>query len=226
MAFTDARYNGQLLGSAVPASALANMWTQLARHYGKNQNVWFALMNEPHGIDTKQWFSVAQESIDAIRKAGATNTLTVPGNCFTGAHNWVTGSCDPGVPNAVGALAIKDPQNNFVFEVHQYLDSDFSGTHADCTQDGKAVFADLAKWLRENKKKALVGEMGVGANANCAKSLDDALTFLDQNSDVFVGYTAWAAGSAWGDYILSLEPGQGGVNKPQIAVLAKHKGSG
>lgn len=223
--FLDARYRGQLLGSQIPAAALADLWTKIANHYRNRQNIWFGLMNEPHGIDTQIWFNVAQDAINAIRQTGSTNTITVPGNCFSGAHSWVKGQCDQGVPNGVAALGIKDPANNVVFEMHQYLDVDMSGTHTECTQDGPALMQDAANWLRQNGKKAFLGEIGVAANDRCMRHLDNTLSFMDRNSDVFVGYAAWAAGSAWGNYMYTLEPGPGMVDKPQISVLAKHRGT-
>ncbi|KAJ3144543.1 hypothetical protein HK101_002651, partial [Irineochytrium annulatum] len=193
-----ARYNSQLLGTAVPSSALANLWSQLAKKYASNPNVWFNIMNEPHGIDTVTWFNVAQDAINAIRAAGATNKITVPGNCFTGAHSWVKGQCDTGVPNAQASLAIKDPMNNFIFDMHQYLDQDFSGTNGqECVQNGPAVLADATNWLRTNGKQAIIGEIGVIGSAACQSALDATLSFMDSNSDVWVGYTYWAAGSAW-----------------------------
>ncbi|KAJ1555420.1 hypothetical protein HK405_001895 [Cladochytrium tenue] len=198
-----ARYNSAVLTSG--DTTLADLWTRIANLYPSDSQVFFGLMNEPWGIDTATWFSIAQTTINAIRATGATNTITVPGNCFTGAHTWVTGNCDTGVANAVAALALSDSGNNLVFEMHQYFDADFSGTSATCTQDGAAVFADATNWLRTNGKKGLVGEMAVANNANCLTTLNTALNHLSTNSDVWLGYTWWAAGSAWGTYMFSIE---------------------
>ncbi|KAI9346063.1 glycoside hydrolase superfamily [Zopfochytrium polystomum] len=217
-----ARYNSQVL----PATdkTLADMWTRLATMYKNDPQVFFGLMNEPHQIDTVQWFTIAQTSINAIRAAGATNTIMVPGNCFTGAHSWVTGQCDTGVPNAQAAMAITDPANNVVFEMHQYLDVDFSGTHPECTQDGAAVFADATNWLKANGKKGFVGEIGVANNANCIAQLNKALTFLQQNSDVWTGYAWWAAGSAWGNYMFSIEATSDATTNAMFQALTQFKG--
>ncbi|KAJ3144544.1 hypothetical protein HK101_002652 [Irineochytrium annulatum] len=221
-----ARYNSQVLGSQIPGSYLNSLWSQLATKYASNPNVWFGLMNEPHGIDTQTWFGVAQGTINAIRATGAGNKIVVPGNCFTGAHSWVSGYCDPGISNAQAALAITDPKNNYIFDMHQYLDTDFSGTHTDCVQNGPAVMADATNWLRAHGKQALLGEFGVAANQNCLSSMDQTLTYLDSNSDVWVGYTFWAAGSAWGDYIYTVESTSTSQDHPQQAILNKHPGAG
>ena len=45
---------------------------------------------------------------------------------------------------------------------------------------------------------------------------------LDASSDVFVGWTYWAAGPWWGDYPLSVQPNDDGTDKPQFEILARH----
>ena len=61
-------------------------------------------------------------AIAAIRKAGASNLILVPGNGWTGASSWTQNWY--GTTNATAMLNIKDPGNNFAFEAHQYLDAD------------------------------------------------------------------------------------------------------
>lgn len=68
----------------------------------------------------------------AIRATGATNVVFVPGVAWTGAHSW--NATFYGTPNAVVMATVRDPGNNYVFEVHQYLDSDSSGTNANCVE--------------------------------------------------------------------------------------------
>lgn len=65
-----------------------------------------------------------QAGIDGIRSTGAKNLITVPGNAYTGAHSWLQNYY--GTPNSEVMIKIKDPQNNFVFEMHQYLGALFS----------------------------------------------------------------------------------------------------
>ena len=47
------------------------------------------------------------------------------------------------------------------------------------------------------------------------------LSYLDQNSGVWLGWTYWAAGPRWGEYLFTLEP-SGGADRPQMAILEKH----
>jgi hypothetical protein len=71
-----------------------------------------------------------------------------------------------------------------------------------------------------------MGEFGVASDGTSLKGLDNMLSYMDKNSDVWIGATYWAGGSWWGDYMYSLEP-KNGADKPQMAILQKYNlGSG
>ncbi|KAJ3208311.1 hypothetical protein HDU83_003092 [Entophlyctis luteolus] len=221
-----AKYQGSEIGAGtVTAANLADVWTKLAQKYMGNNLVWFGLMNEPTGIDANTWFAAAQVAITAIRNTGATNVISVPGNCFTGAHSWVSGNCDvTATSNAVAALTITDPGNNMVFEMHQYFDSDFSGTHAGCVNDFNQLTAATA-WLRSNGKKGFLGEFAGDSSSQCQTVVQGVLNYLNQNSDVWTAASWWAAGSAWGTYMYSIED-NGSTAAPdaaELAILAQFK---
>nr|AWM99287.1 glycoside hydrolase family 5 [Rhizophlyctis rosea] len=199
-----ARYNGQLIGSgSVSQSQYADLWTKLANQFKSNPNVIFGLMNEPHDIDVTTWFNAAQAAINAIRATGATNLILVPGVHWTGAHNWLEDN------NAATALKISDPKNNYAFEVHQYFDSDFSGTHAQCTYSTEQLDA-FTNWLKSNNKKGFLGEWAVTTDSSCSKVLSALPGYLSSHSDVYIGHTFWAAGPWWGSSALfPVEPTNG-----------------
>ena len=80
--------------------------------------------------------------------------------------------------------------------VTEYLDSDNSGTHTECVTDNiSSAFSPLATWLRTNKRQAMNTETGGGNTASCQKYLCQQLQFMNQNSDVFLGYVGWSAGA-------------------------------
>ena len=154
-----ARYYGVTVGSpSVPDAVFADLWRRLAARYGSNPRVMFNLVNEPHDIPTEQWVSAANAAIAAVRGASAQNTIIVPGNGWTGAHSWASSSY--GTANSVAMLAITDPGNNVLFEVHQYLDANSGGGSGPCvsTTIGSERLAPFVKWLRDNGKKGFVGE--------------------------------------------------------------------
>jgi endoglucanase len=214
-----ARYFGKVVGTETPAADLADLWSRLAAHYKGNPRVLFGIMNEPHDMSTEVWAQDANAAIAAIRAAGATNLITVPGNAWTGAHSWFSSSY--GTPNATAMLTITDPGNNFAFEVHQYLDSDSSGTMPACVSAtiGSERMSALTAWLRAHHVRAILGEVGAPSDATCMAALGDILRHVHANKDVYLGWTYWAAGPWWGNYFLSIEP-TGGGDAPQMAVLA------
>jgi len=218
-----ARYYGQVIGQSVPVTAFADFWTKLANLFKSNSKVIFGLMNEPNSMDSNLWAADAQAAILAIRATGATNMITVPGNGYTGAWSWTPANAWYGSANSLALASITDPLNNYVFEVHQYLDSDSSGTNADCAGNniGSQRVQSFTTWARQNGKKAILGEFGGGSSSTCLSAIDDLLNHLDSNTDVWVGWTWWSAGPWWGNYFLSIEPANG-QDKPQMSSLLKH----
>src|SRR5262249_22218719 len=129
-----------IIGSAaVPNASFADFWSRVATVYKTNPRVIFNLMNEPNTMPTEQWASAAHAAIQAIRSAGASNLVLVPGNGYTGAWTWSNNFY--GTPNASVMLSITDPGNNFAFDVHQYLDPDGSGTTSTITNNDPTIGA-------------------------------------------------------------------------------------
>ena len=116
---------GTVIGTTAASNAtFANFWGELAGHFASRSNVLFGLMNEPNAVTPTQWLTSANAAIAAIRAAGATTQqILVPGTDWDGAATWVSS----GNAQVLGS-GIVDPSHNFAFEVHQYLDSDGSGT--------------------------------------------------------------------------------------------------
>lgn len=217
-----ARYRGNLIGSsAVPNAAFADFWTRLATQFKGNDKVLFGLMNEPNTMPTEQWLSAANAGLAAIRAVGAGNVVMVPGNAWTGAHSWAESGY--GTPNAIVMKGIVDPGHNMVFEAHQYLDADSSGTSPNCVSAtiGAERLQVFTAWLRTNGYRGFLGEFAGGANATCNQAVSNMLTYVEANSDVWTGWTWWAAGPWWGSYMYSIEP-NGGTDQPQMATLAPY----
>jgi endoglucanase len=217
-----AAYRRQPIGTAdVSAAALGDLWRRIAQHFKSNRNTIFGLMNEPKGLKTETWLEAANTAIAAIRQAGATNLILVPGNGWTGAHSWMGRSY--GTPNAEVMLGVADPANNYAFEVHQYLDSNYSGTHPECRNEriGVTTLEKFTQWLRTNGKRGFLGEFGGGSDPVCLAALDAMLTHLAENSEVWLGWTYWAAGFWPPSYFTSVQPVDG-ADRPQMSVLLKH----
>lgn len=221
-----AAYRGQPIGSPdVPVAAFADLWKRLAEKFKHERDVGFGLMNEPKGLPTETWLAAANAALAQIRAAGARNLVFVPGNGWTGAHSWFSKSY--GTPNAAVMSAVHDPGNNFVYELHQYLDSNYSGTHPECKSEqvGVAALTKVTEWLRQHGKRGFLGEFGAGSNNTCLAALDAMLDYMDKNRDVWMGWTYWAAGAWPSHYFTSVQP-VNGADTPQMQVLLRHVGRG
>eukprot|EP00727_Mastigamoeba_balamuthi_P002748 m51a1_g12470 putative endoglucanase precursor (endo- -beta-glucanase) (339) ;mRNA; f:2566-3582 len=222
-----ARWNGRIVGSAdLPNSKFVDFWTRLANLFRGNARVAFALMNEPNSMPTEQWFAAAKAAYTAIRRVAPSHLITVPGNGWTGAHSWQ--QTWYGRSNADAWDAAGFPRDaNLVIEVHQYLDQDHSGTQEQCAAASQQTqnLAGFTAWARQRGLKAFLGEIGAGNNDNCRNGIEAMLSYMEGNSDVWYGWTWWAAGPWWGNYFMSLE-GTPGNDKPQMAWLVPHLNRG
>jgi endoglucanase len=216
-----ARYFGKDIGSKqVPVSAFASFWAELADHYKSNPRVIFGLMNEPHRIHAEEWRNAAEAAIDAIRATGAQNLILVPGTNWSGAHSWTNKRGT--ISNASAFQDLIDPADNIAFEVHQYFDDNYSGTSSECQNEtiGRKTLEKFTQWLRVNKHRGFLGEFGAANNPVCLAALDQMLQYISENSDVWIGWTYWAAGAWWGDYMFSVHPSPEG-DRPQLEILMK-----
>lgn len=217
-----AAYAGATIGSPeVPVAAFADLWKRLAGKFKKETQVGFGLMNEPKGLPTETWLEAANAAIAQIRAAGAKNLVFVPGNGYSGGQSWFKKGY--GTPNAAVMLGVSDPDDNYVYELHQYLDSNYSGTHPECQSEtiGVTTLTAVTGWLRRHHKRGFLGEFGAGKDPTCLAALDAMLGFMDKNRDAWLGWTYWAAGAWPPRYFTSVQPVDG-VDTPQMKVLLRH----
>ena len=222
-----AAYHGSVIGTEnVPTSALGDLWRRIAERYKNNETVFFGLMNEPNNLPTETWLEAANGAIAEIRKTGATNLILVPGNGWSSARSWVEGNY--GTPNAELMLNVKDPANNFVYEVHQYFNADWTGTSGDCRNIdvGISTLSPVTQWARRHHQRVFLGEFGGGSDRTCLDALDRVIRFMSENNDVWLGWTYWAGGIWWpDDYFTSVQP-LGGRDRPQMGVLSRYTANG
>ncbi|KAB5588420.1 Glycoside hydrolase family 5 protein [Ceratobasidium theobromae] len=196
------RYNNGIITST---SDFQTWWTNLASQFKSDSKVIFDIQNEPWGIDASVVAQLNQVAINGIRAAGATSQLIlVEGTSWTGAWTWTSSG------NSAAFTGLTDPNNNFAIEMHQYLDSDGSGTSATCVSStimAERISAATA-WLKANNLKGFLGELGGGSNDVCIAAIKGGLCAM-QESGVWIGALWWAAGPWWGDYFQSIEPPSG-----------------
>lgn len=158
-----------------------------------------------------------QAAINGIRAAGATSQyIFVEGNAWSGAWSWTTTNTN--------LATLTDSSNKIVYEMHQYLDSDSSGTSTDCvsTTVGVERVTAATAWLRANGKVGVIGETAGGVNPTCEAAVENMLDYLSANNDVWKGALWWAAGPWWGTYMYSLEPSTGEAYSTYVPILQKY----
>ncbi|TDZ16374.1 Endoglucanase gh5-1 [Colletotrichum orbiculare MAFF 240422] len=184
-------------------AAFQTWWTNFAAQFKNNDKVIFDTNNEYYGMDQTLVLNLNQAAINGIRATGATQYIFVEGNQWSGAWSWTT------VNDNMKALT--DPLNKIVYEMHQYLDSDSSGTSEACvsTTIGVERVQAATAWLRQNGKIGILGEFAGGPNPQCQTAVKGLLDYLKANSDVWTGALWWSAGPWWGSYMYSFEPPSG-----------------
>jgi endoglucanase len=210
-----------IVGSAlVPDSAFSNFWYRVANIFRTNDHVIFCLVNEPNALPQTQLVASLNAAIAGIRATGATNMIFVPGNRWTGAWTWTSGPDGYGAANSVALLGIVDPGSNYVFEVHQYLDSDGSGTKTEIVSEtiGRERLTNFTAWARANQVKGFLGEFAVpggiiGGSGVGGPALTNMLSYIRTNSDVWLGWAYWGGGPWWGSTpLFPIEPSN--INNP------------
>jgi len=222
-----------LIGSPqVPYSAFTDFWHKMAAHFAGHPGVFaYALDNEPHDTGGLWVTAGAQAGVDGVRMADMQTPILIPGDGWSGAWTWLESGND-------ALKTLNDPADKLMFEAHQYFDSDGGGEYTQ-TYDQQGAYPtigvdrlqEFVNWLHTNNLKGVVDEFGVPDNdPRWLTVLDNALTYLEQNSDVIVGGDDWSAGPWWDPgYPLSVEPTGTWPNvtdRPQMSVLQAHTGSG
>ena len=215
-------WRGRVIGSAdLPDAVFADTWRRIAARARSEPELILGLMNEPHLQSAPQWQRSAQAALDAIRGAGARNLVLVPGASWDGAHSWSSGGAASNAA-AMDRLAIP-PGGPVAFEFHQYFDHDFSGTKPDCLPPAAAIrtLEPATAWLAAGRRQGFLGEFATAGSPECLATLDAVLTYLDAHRGQWIGWTYWASGAWWRNYVFSVEPSHG-AEQPQMSVLSRH----
>lgn len=211
------------VGRGAPTlGAVGLLWTNIVARYSSPRMI-YGLMNEPHDVSFESIANYYSVAIDAIRRAERfyklpPHLLLVSGNNWTGLHSWFGGDNNNSFTNA-NRLLFNDTENNTAIEVHQYFDDDASGTYYtnDCVSfdafkpQFDRYWTRFVDWCRTKQVKAFLGEFGIPRTETCIREATYILEHIHALDSVFLGWTVWAAGNAWGRYELSLAPG-GKVN--------------
>ena len=196
--------------------------------YKNYPNVLYGLMNEPNIQSPTQWKATALAAINAIRAVSTSQTILIPGTYFTTAATWTRNG------NSAAWTGYRDPAGGpFMFEMHQYLDQNYSGMSSTCVPGyGSSVLTDATAWLAANGYRAFLGEFdwyndfgqsGGVVSPQCQAEGTALLNAMQFSPNQWAGWTWCGSGPwAWNNGV-NLDPGAGGQpgDQPQTAALVQ-----
>jgi len=211
-------YKGIPLGKpGATTENFADFWVRMAAAFPDVDTVALGLMNEPVLTSLKQWGETSKATLAKLRANNAKHLVVIAGGTYSGAHDWAT--LRDGVSNASTFATLKDPLTRTLIEVHQYVDSNYSGTKADCISPAKLndILEKVKVWAVANKQRLFLGEFGVADTPECLPTLQAALTAM--RGAPWSGWTYWSAGAWWGKtYIFNVQPITG-VTRNSVSLL-------
>lgn len=208
-------------GTYLNSTQLSNAWVNIANSLAVVRahptTVWLDLMNEPNGISAQTTFNNEIAAFIALRQQGINNPIALEGTAFTGLHSWVSsGNASAFTVSAINTALAGVTAGQYAIEVHQYLDSDFSGTSPVCIANAglnnQINFSQFTSWLQSNPVAVILGETGGGLNQVCIDDMttlyEDAVTHpYSAGVGGFSAITYWGGGQAWGNnYFLGIQP--------------------
>jgi endoglucanase len=215
------RYYGKLINSPeVPRAQLASTWRRMAQQLSAHPALYgYGLMNEPYNTSNGLWPKTALETAQAIRTVDSSKWIMVAGDRFSNAFFWEQYNSQ-----LISDPWMRDPKNNLVFEAHQYLDKDHSGTYTNLSETfdpmiGVQRVKPWVEWLKKHNLRGYLGEHGISDfSPSAVVATDNLLAYLQQNC---IPSSYWAAGPWWGDNHMALDVSTNKA-RPQLPVLQKH----
>lgn len=206
---TNTNTDRQIGADPEGTAQFVDWWIRVATKFKNYPNVIFGLMNEPEQETAAQWKTGAVAAINGIAQVTTARWVFIPGTSFTGGHSWVSSG------NAAAWAGYIPPGGmNIAFEMHEYLDSDFSGQHAVCAGSGSSPMTAATAWANTNGFKIWIGEIGWSQDPSCPPDATALMGYFSANQPTYLGWAYWVGGNkafygAWnvpGAYFLSAVP--------------------
>ncbi|HXG69977.1 MAG TPA: glycoside hydrolase family 5 protein [Gemmatimonadaceae bacterium] len=182
----------QIFGDAVLTNAhVIDVWEKLAALFKNDNKVSFNLMNESHDftVTSDNYVTNINAQIAAIRAVGANNLILVPNSRASDVDHWQQYSPNGGPFDSVAFVNITDSAKNYAFDMHAYWIP--GSTPARYTSYAN-LLSEVTAWARTNKRRLFLSEIGVNeALADGATQVQGALAYMNDNADVWLGWTPW-----------------------------------
>ena len=211
----------RLIGSDPEATAqFVDWWIRVSTVFQNYPNVIFGLMNEPNAQTAAQWQSGAAAAISGIAQVTTARWVFIPGTSYTGGHSWVSSG-----NGAAWAGYVPPTGMQIAYEMHEYLDSDYSGSHAVCAGQGSAPMVAATQWAQTNNAKIWIGEIGWSQDPSCPPDATNLMGYFTANEPTYLGWAYWVGGSQafYGSYNYTAQPTGYPTgpftDKPQMSIL-------
>lgn len=192
--FEDVKFTAY--GGDNPGFVLADFWRRIAQFYNshpKSNLIMFDLDNEPLLGSSGQynWWKIAQDCINAIRRTGSRNYIIVSGISYSGSVTWNSVPWnDPGgsgITNATAFLNLTDSLNGLISTSHCYMSASGSGSDTDVVSGtiGRTRLSNVVSWANSNATVSyhLVGEWANRPDVtNGSANISDFTNYLKDNS--------------------------------------------
>jgi endoglucanase len=211
----------RLIGADAEGTAqFVDWWIRVSTKFKNYPNVIFGLMNEQHDQTASQWKTGAVAAINSIAQVTTARWVFIPGTSWTGGHSWVSSGS-----GAAWAAYVPPAGMQIAFDMHEYLDSDFSGTHAVCAGFGSSPMTGAVSWAQTNGFKIHIGEIGWSQDASCPADATALMSYFSASQPTVIGWAYWVGGSQafYGGYFQTVQPtgypAGPFTDKPQTSIL-------
>jgi hypothetical protein len=229
--FTGTVSNVSVVFVAATQADFVNFWTRMADAFpvASYPKVNFDLMNEPHLLTPATMGTVGQAAINAIRGEGFTNWIAIEGGgSFASCQSFVSSGWAAVASTLTdNGTALTDPAAKILFECHAYLDSDSSGSHATCTQNGSTALVAANTYAAAHSLKMYLGEFGISTDPSCVTQGNAMLDYMVANDAQWRAFTAWTDGAYALTYMFMVNPAGFTapiIDMPVINTLIAHRG--
>lgn len=140
------------------------------------------------GLSAFRWAETMKKAIKAILSEAPNHRILIAGPLASKIYSFE-------IRSALALLPLLDeaPKGQIIFDFHQYFDILNGGT-PDCLDWGLFYlpFKTVTDTMRKHNAHAMLTEFGGGPSDACVAIFEKLLPFMEENSDVWIGWTAWS----------------------------------
>lgn len=199
-----------------PVEAHVDFMLKVAKRYPDAK---IGTQNEPYDKSPDSWAAKMQRWTILFRAGGGTNEIVHDGTGSSGVGRWVKEDHSPSLAfgNALnklnGGKGYIDPLNRTAWDLHSYLDGNWSGTSASCASN-YSVVVKATEWALAWHQTLYMGEHAYAGHGkmhpSCAERGPSVSNYMRAHPTVWKIIYWWGGGRAWADgYMFKWESKKG-----------------